>query len=98
MRLPDLRARVGAWWAEERLVGEWIRDDGSENKGRVSETRSTGPNVRSAARGMGAGFDEAVETEGKGEGNLRTKAKAAVVTLMGDGLKPSPHWRAHGGP
>jgi len=86
MRVPALRARVGAWWAEERRVGGWILGDGKDtgHAGRGG--------VRSVAKGLGVEFDEAVEQEGKLEGKLRTNAKAAVAGLMADGLKPSQHW------
>jgi len=81
MRVPALRARVGAWWAEERRVGSWILSDGDDHGVKTVS-------VRSVARGLGVGFDEA----GKEEGKLRTNAKAAVGGLMADGLRPSQHW------
>ena len=84
MRVPALRARVGAWWAEERRVGSWILNDGNDPSVKTVS-------VRSVARGLGVGFDEADE-EGREEGKLRTSAKAAVGGLMADGLKLSQHW------
>lgn len=83
MRVPALRARVGAWWAEERRTGSWILNDGKDG---------ANASVRSVARGLGVGFDEPVEEEGKEEGKLRANARAAVSGLMVDGLRPSQHW------
>jgi hypothetical protein len=87
MRVPALRARVGAWWAEERRVGGWILNDGDYGAQSVS--------VRNVARGLGVGFDEA--GEGREEGKLRTNAKTAVGGLMADGMRPSQHWPVHRG-
>lgn len=84
MRVPALRARVGAWWAEERRVGSWILNDGEDH---TAQTVS----VRSVARGLGVGFEKASK-EGREEGKLRTNAKAVVGGLMADGLRPSQHW------
>jgi hypothetical protein len=84
MRVPALRARVGAWWAEERRVGHWVLGDGLGHL-------NASPSVRTVARGLGVGFDEAVEG-GKAEGKLRTDARVAVGRLMADGLRPSQHW------
>jgi hypothetical protein len=78
MRVPALRTRVAAWWAEERRVGAWILADGADG---------TTPSVRSTARALGVGFEEG---EAMPEGKLRTDAKAAVRGLMVDGLKPPP--------
>jgi hypothetical protein len=86
MRVPVLRTRVGAWWAEERRVGSWILNDGKDGSG------MNNPSVRSVARGLGIGFDEGIHQDGREEGKLRTNAKAAVGGLMADGLKPSQHW------
>jgi hypothetical protein len=49
--------------------------------------------VRSMARRLGVGFDEA--TEGKADGPLRLSAKMAVGALTNDGLRPSEHWHVH---
>lgn len=62
-------------------MGSWILSDGDDHGVKTVS-------VRSVARGLGVGFDEA----GKEEGKLRTNAKAAVGGLMADGLRPSQHW------
>lgn len=76
MRVPALRSRVAAWWAEERRVGAWILADGADG---------ASPSVRNTARALGLGFEEGEATQ---EGPLRTNAKTAVRGLMVDGLKP----------
>lgn len=84
MRVPALRARAGEWWEEEARVGTWIRGDGvDEAEGAV--------NVRSVARGLDVGFDEA--RDGREEGKLRVNAKTAAQSLMNDGIKVSGHWK-----
>jgi hypothetical protein len=51
MRLPDLRARAAAWWADEAREGEWVREDEA---------------LRDLSRKMGKGFDEGVDGEAPG--------------------------------
>ncbi len=84
-RVPELRERAGAFWAQESSVGEAVRQDAG---------------VRSAAErarlgfAPGAGGDEgtvpkhAGEDGVQGEGALHQAARAAVEALKDVGLRP----------
>jgi hypothetical protein len=81
MRVPSLRLRSGAWWANEREEGAWVRED---------------PGVQRVADRLGLGFGGAGDGEedrkdGMEEGKLRVNAKMAVRSLMG-GFVPSGNW------
>lgn len=96
MRVPTFRERVEKWWAEEARVGGWVRGDGAQGSGRdgmPNEDAQEQQSVRSVARRLGVGFDEAAE--GKAEGQLRLSAKMAVGVLTSDGLRPSEYWHVH---
>ncbi|KAJ7931290.1 hypothetical protein B0H13DRAFT_1959733 [Mycena leptocephala] len=65
MRVPDLRARAAAWWADEAREGDWVRED---------------EGVRDLARKLNNGFDEG-GSDGEGAGPLRSTARNTVTAL-----------------
>ncbi|OCH91271.1 hypothetical protein OBBRIDRAFT_792432 [Obba rivulosa] len=78
MRDPTLRGAAIEWWEQQRVEGEWARED--QHVRHVAEQLGKGFSVPRE----GAGSDEAVV-----EGRQRTIARTAVTQMMSDGLAPS---------
>jgi len=71
MRDPLLRGTAGNWWNQERIEGEWGRDD---------------EDVQRMAQRLGIGYTDQMRTENgtvgsSGDMKLRSSAKLAVEAL-----------------